>query len=38
MAQNYGKAFEAKLKEDFLKVDGATIDRLYDKFIRFCNL
>ncbi|MBO7696670.1 MAG: Holliday junction resolvase RecU [Methanobrevibacter sp.] len=30
MAQNYGKAFEAKLKEDFLKVDGATIDRLYD--------
>lgn len=30
MPQNYGKKFEAKLKEDFLKVDGATIDRLYD--------
>lgn len=30
MSQNYGKAFEAKLKEDFLKVEGATIDRLYD--------
>ena len=30
MAKNYGKAFEAKLKEDFLKVEGSTIDRLYD--------
>lgn len=30
MPQNYGKAFERKLKEDFLKVEGATIDRLYD--------
>ena len=30
MPQNYGKQFESKLKEDFLKVDGATIDRIYD--------
>ena len=30
MAKNYGKAFEAKLKEDFLKVDGVSIDRIYD--------
>lgn len=25
-----GKAYEAKLKEDFFKIPGATIDRLYD--------
>lgn len=30
MALNYGKQFEARLKEDFLKISGATIDRLYD--------
>lgn len=30
MALNYGKAFESKFKEDFLKVQGATVDRLYD--------
>jgi penicillin-binding protein-related factor A (putative recombinase) len=30
MPTNYGKAFETKLKEDFLKVDGSTIDRLRD--------
>lgn len=30
MALNYGKAFESKFKEDFLKVQDATIDRLYD--------
>ena len=30
MPTNYGKAFETKLKEDFLKVEGSTIDRLYD--------
>lgn len=30
MPTNYGKAFEMKLKEDFLKVDGSTIDRLHD--------
>ena len=30
MANNYGKQFETKLKEDFLKVNGSTIDRLYD--------
>ena len=41
MAKNYGKAFEAKLKEDFLKVEGATIDRLYDPtsgFHSICNV
>lgn len=27
---DYGKAFEAKFKEDFLKIPSATIDRLYD--------
>lgn len=30
MATNYGKAWEQKIKEDFIKVSGATIDRLYD--------
>ena len=30
MANNHGKAFEAKLKEDFSKIEGATIDRIYD--------
>ena len=30
MATNYGKAWEQKVKEDFLKVTNATIDRLYD--------
>lgn len=30
MPTNYGKAFETKLKEDFLKVSGSTVDRLYD--------
>lgn len=28
---NYGKAWETKVKEDFLRVPGATIDRLYDQ-------
>lgn len=31
MADSYGKAFEQKFKEDFLKtLPNATIDRLYD--------
>lgn len=30
MSDNLGKKFELKFKEDFLKVPGATIDRLYD--------
>lgn len=30
MAQNYGKQFEQKFKEDFLKVENASLDRLYD--------
>lgn len=30
MPENYGKKFEIKLKEDFLKIPGSTIDRLYD--------
>lgn len=30
MAYNVGKKFEEKFKIDFLKVDGSTIDRLYD--------
>ena len=30
MPSNYGKAFEERLKEDWMKMDGATIDRLYD--------
>ncbi|MEE1301199.1 MAG: hypothetical protein UHD64_00325, partial [Bacteroidales bacterium] len=30
MAKNYGKEFEQKFKEDFLKIENSTIDRLYD--------
>lgn len=30
MPVNYGKAFESKFKEDFLKIEGASLDRLYD--------
>ena len=30
MANNRGKQFEAKFKEDFLKIPDSTIDRLYD--------
>ena len=30
MADNYGKKFEQKLKEDWLKLPNSTIDRLYD--------
>lgn len=30
MAKNYGKEFEQKFKEDFLKLENSTIDRLYD--------
>ena len=30
MAKNYGKEFEQKFKEDFLKIKDSTIDRLYD--------
>ena len=30
MAKNYGKEFEQKFKEDFLKLGDCSIDRLYD--------
>ena len=30
MAKNYGKKFEVKFKEDFSKLPGSTIDRIYD--------
>lgn len=30
MSKDLGKAFEQKLKEDWLKIEGVTIDRLYD--------
>lgn len=35
MAQNYGKKFEAKLKEDFQKIPGAFIYRLPDQMNGF---
>ena len=30
MARNKGKKFEDKFKEDFLKLEGSSLDRLYD--------
>lgn len=30
MSSSYGKKFEIKFKEDFLKVENSTLDRLYD--------
>lgn len=30
MAQNYGKKFEVKFKEDFKKIPNSSIDRIYD--------
>jgi hypothetical protein len=30
MSKNYGKEFEQKFKEDFLKLENSTLDRLYD--------
>ena len=30
MSKNYGKKFEEKFKGDFLKLDGSSLDRLYD--------
>ena len=30
MPTNYGKAWEQKIREDFVKVEGSTLDRLYD--------
>lgn len=30
MAKNYGKKFEEKFKGDFLKLEGSSLDRLYD--------
>ncbi len=30
MAKNYGKPFEEQFKKDFLKMDGSSLDRLYD--------
>ena len=41
MADELGKKLERKLKEDFLKMGGATIDRLYDPVSGFhgiCNV
>lgn len=38
MAVNYGKAFESKFKEDFLKLPNATIDRLYDVTYGYKNI
>ena len=30
MANSYGKEWETKVKEDFQKIDGSSIDRIYD--------
>ncbi len=30
MAKNYGKPFEEQFKKDFLKLEGSSLDRLYD--------
>ena len=30
MAKNYGKQFEDKFKADFSKIEGSSVDRLYD--------
>lgn len=30
MSLNYGKAFEDRFKQDFLKIPNSTVDRLYD--------
>ena len=30
MARDYGKPFESQFKSDFLKLEGSSIDRLYD--------
>ena len=30
MPTNYGKAWEQKIREDFVKVQGSTVDRIYD--------
>lgn len=35
MSENYGKAFEAKLKEDFKKIPGADLTRIYDVTMGF---
>ena len=35
MAKNYGKEFEQKFKEDFLKLGDCSIDRLYDVLIGY---
>lgn len=40
MSNNYGKKFEAKLKEDFLKIPDSKILRLYDVtmgYAKVCN-
>ena len=31
MSTNYGKQWEQKVKEDFLKLPNSTIDRIYDQ-------
>ena len=35
MAKNYGKEFEQKFKEDFLKLGDCCADRLYDALIGY---
>lgn len=38
MSVDYGKSFEKKFKEDFLKLPDATIDRLYDVTYGYKNI
>jgi hypothetical protein len=38
MATNKGKAFEVKFKSDFSKIEGSTIDRIYDSVSGFKNI
>lgn len=38
MSDGLGKKFEQKFKEDFLKLPGSTIDRLYDVTIGYKNI
>lgn len=38
MAVNYGKAWESQVKEAFLRLPGATIDRIYDVTMGYRNI
>lgn len=38
MATNKGKAFEVKFKSDFSKIEGSTIDRIYDSVSGYKNI